>query len=74
MPRPLRAKTALTNLLRNGVGLEVPEIAERFRTWNESELESFLIEISARVLAKSAPQLCHSRDRIPSGSERLSSG
>jgi 6-phosphogluconate dehydrogenase len=40
------------DLLRNGVGLEVPEIAERFRAWNESELESFLIEISARVLAK----------------------
>ena len=40
------------DLLRNGAGLEVPEIADRFRTWNESELESFLIEISARVLAK----------------------
>ncbi len=40
------------DLLRNGVGLEVPEIAEHFRRWNESELESFLIEISARVLAK----------------------
>ena len=40
------------DLLRHGAGLEVPEIAERFRAWNESELESFLIEISARVLAK----------------------
>ena len=40
------------DLLRNGVGMEVPEIAERFRGWNETELESFLIEISARVLAK----------------------
>ncbi len=40
------------DLLRNGAGLEVPEIADRFRSWNESELESFLIEISARVLAK----------------------
>jgi 6-phosphogluconate dehydrogenase len=40
------------DLLRHGAGLEVPEIAERFRTWNESELESFLIEISARVLAQ----------------------
>src|SRR5579859_2848729 len=40
------------DLLRNGAGLQVPEIAERFRTWNESELESFLIEISARVLAE----------------------
>jgi 6-phosphogluconate dehydrogenase len=40
------------DLLRNGEGLEVPEIAERFRSWNESELESFLIEIAARVLAQ----------------------
>jgi 6-phosphogluconate dehydrogenase len=40
------------DLLRNAAGLEVPQIAERFRRWNEGELESFLIEISARVLAK----------------------
>jgi 6-phosphogluconate dehydrogenase len=40
------------DLLRYGVGLQVPEIAERFKAWNNSELESFLIEISARVLAK----------------------
>src|SRR6202042_1195548 len=40
------------DLLRNGVGWDVPRIADRFRTWNDSELESFLIEISARVLAK----------------------
>jgi 6-phosphogluconate dehydrogenase len=40
------------DLLRNAAGLEMPEIAERFRRWNEGELESFLIEISARVLAK----------------------
>jgi 6-phosphogluconate dehydrogenase len=39
------------DLLRHGVGLEVPEIAERFKAWNDSELESFLIEISARVLS-----------------------
>ncbi|MEO6856964.1 MAG: NADP-dependent phosphogluconate dehydrogenase [Solirubrobacteraceae bacterium] len=40
------------DLLRHGAGLDVDEIADRFRKWNESELESFLIEISARVLAK----------------------
>jgi 6-phosphogluconate dehydrogenase len=39
------------DLLRHGAGLDVDEIADRFRKWNESELESFLIEISARVLA-----------------------
>jgi 6-phosphogluconate dehydrogenase len=40
------------DLLRNGAGWEVPQIAERFKRWNESELESFLIEISGRVLSK----------------------
>ncbi len=40
------------DLLRNGAGLEVDEIADRFKRWNKSELESFLIEISARVLSK----------------------
>ncbi|HWE11427.1 MAG TPA: NADP-dependent phosphogluconate dehydrogenase [Solirubrobacteraceae bacterium] len=40
------------DLLRNAAGLEVPQIAEIFKTWNSTELESFLIEISARVLAK----------------------
>jgi 6-phosphogluconate dehydrogenase len=41
------------DLLRHGCGLEVGEIAARFRSWNETELESFLIEITARVLAQS---------------------
>ena len=37
-------------LLRHGAGLEVPEIAAQFEEWNGGELESFLIEITARVL------------------------
>jgi 6-phosphogluconate dehydrogenase len=40
------------DLLRHGAGWDVGEIAQRFERWNTSELESFLIEISARVLAK----------------------
>jgi 6-phosphogluconate dehydrogenase len=40
------------DLLRHAAGLEAPEIARQFERWNESELESFLIEITARVLAK----------------------
>jgi 6-phosphogluconate dehydrogenase len=40
------------DLLRNALGWEVGQIAERFERWNTSELESFLIEISARVLAR----------------------
>jgi 6-phosphogluconate dehydrogenase len=39
------------DLLRHAAGLQTPEIAERFRTWNGGELESFLIEITARVHA-----------------------
>jgi 6-phosphogluconate dehydrogenase len=40
------------DLLRYAAGLDVPAIAERFRAWNGGELESFLIEISERVLSK----------------------
>jgi 6-phosphogluconate dehydrogenase len=40
------------DLLRYGAGLEVPEIARHFKRWNETELDSFLIEITARVLEK----------------------
>ena len=38
------------DLLRHGIGLEVPEIAQVFHEWNEGDLDSFLIEITARVL------------------------
>ena len=40
------------DLLRHGVGLEVPEIAQVFHEWNEGDLDSFLIEITASVLDK----------------------
>src|SRR3954465_8156361 len=40
------------DLLRHGVGLEVPEIAQVFHEWNEGDLDSFLIEITATVLDK----------------------
>ena len=39
------------DLLRTGLGAKPAEIAETFRTWNEGDLESFLIEITADVLA-----------------------
>jgi 6-phosphogluconate dehydrogenase len=39
------------DLLRQGLGIEPAEIAEIFKTWNEGDLESFLIEITADVLA-----------------------
>ena len=40
------------DLLRHGAGLEVAEIASTFDEWNRGDLESFLIEITAKVLAK----------------------
>jgi len=40
------------DLLRNGAGLEVGEIAQRFNAWEHGKLESFLIESTARVLAR----------------------
>ena len=39
------------DLLREGLGATPGEIADIFRTWNEGDLESFLIEITADVLA-----------------------
>jgi 6-phosphogluconate dehydrogenase len=39
------------DLLRHGAGLEPAQIAETFRTWNTGRLDSYLIEITADVLA-----------------------
>ncbi|TDD85501.1 NADP-dependent phosphogluconate dehydrogenase [Actinomadura rubrisoli] len=39
------------DLLRRAAGLAPAEIAEVFRTWNTGRLESYLIEITAEVLA-----------------------
>jgi 6-phosphogluconate dehydrogenase len=38
------------DLMRHGLGLSPAELAEVFRSWNEGDLESFLIEITAEVL------------------------
>jgi len=40
------------DLLRTALGMEPPQLAEVFRQWNDGDLESFLIEITATVLAK----------------------
>jgi 6-phosphogluconate dehydrogenase len=40
------------DLLRGGLGATPAQIADLFRTWNEGDLESFLIEITADVLAR----------------------
>ena len=40
------------HMLRELLGLEPPQIAEVFRSWNQGLLESYLIEISAEIMAK----------------------
>ncbi len=42
------------DLLRSAIGLTPPELASIFREWNEGRLQSYLIEITANVLAKSS--------------------
>src|SRR5438128_3122475 len=42
------------DLLRSAVGLDPSELAAIFREWNEGRLQSYLIEITANVLAKSS--------------------
>jgi len=39
------------DILRTGLGEEPGQIAEIFRTWNDGDLDSFLIQITAQVLA-----------------------
>ena len=44
------------DLLRRVGGLSVPEIAEVFRSWASTELDSFLIDITAEVLDRVDPR------------------
>ena len=39
------------DLLRHGVGMTPEQIAETFKTWNTGRLDSYLIQITAEVLA-----------------------
>src|SRR4051812_20580648 len=43
------------DLLRAGLGVSAGEIADIFRSWNDGDLESFLIEITADVLGFTDP-------------------
>ncbi|MBC2681523.1 NADP-dependent phosphogluconate dehydrogenase [Corynebacterium anserum] len=40
------------HLLRHAAGMEPAEIADVFREWNKGDLESYLVEITAEVLAQ----------------------
>ena len=42
-------------LMRDGSGLARSEIAPVFRSWNRGTLESYLIEVTAEVLAAKDP-------------------
>lgn len=44
------------NLLRDALGMEPDAIAEVFRQWNDGDLESYLVEITADVLAHKDPK------------------
>jgi 6-phosphogluconate dehydrogenase len=41
------------DLLRRVGGLSVPDLVDVFRSWNDGDLQSYLIEITAEVLAQS---------------------
>src|SRR5262249_52789428 len=40
------------DLLRNALGLEAAELADIFDEWNAGELQSFLIEITAKIFRR----------------------
>ncbi|CCI85905.1 6-phosphogluconate dehydrogenase (decarboxylating) [Lactobacillus pasteurii DSM 23907 = CRBIP 24.76] len=40
------------NIMRNVLGLSVPEMANIFTEWNKGELDSYLIEITADILSR----------------------
>jgi 6-phosphogluconate dehydrogenase len=44
------------DVLRQLLGLEAPQLAEIFETWNTGLLNSFLIEITGKVLRKKDPE------------------
>jgi 6-phosphogluconate dehydrogenase len=44
--------TEAYDLLRHGAGMSVGELAKVFEEWNQGDLDSFLIDITAKVLAK----------------------
>ncbi len=44
------------DLLRNVLGMQAPELAEVFSKWNEGPLNSFLIEITAKIFTVNDPQ------------------
>jgi 6-phosphogluconate dehydrogenase len=44
------------DIMRRGTGMTAPELSEVFAAWNRTELDSYLIEITAKVLAYIDPE------------------
>jgi 6-phosphogluconate dehydrogenase len=44
------------DIMRSGLGMSAQEMQEVFTRWNEGELSSYLMEITATVLAKTDPE------------------
>jgi 6-phosphogluconate dehydrogenase len=44
------------DILRNALGLKASELADIFATWNQGDLNSFLIEITAKIFTVGDPQ------------------
>jgi 6-phosphogluconate dehydrogenase len=44
------------DILQTGLGLTAPKLAEIYAKWNEGELNSYLVEITAKVLAYVDPE------------------
>ncbi len=43
------------HILRHGLGLTVPELRDVFNQWNQGDLDSFLIEITSKILGIQDP-------------------
>ena len=52
----MQALAEAYDLLGRGLGLPAPEMAELFAEWNRGALESYLLDISAKVLAVRDPE------------------
>ncbi|MFO0864339.1 MAG: NADP-dependent phosphogluconate dehydrogenase [Gemmataceae bacterium] len=44
------------DIMRRGLGMSIPEIQKTFAEWNQGQLASFLVEITAKILSKTDPK------------------
>ena len=65
-------------LMRNLLGMKAPELGKVFDTWNEGDLDSYLIQITADILQQpdpmhkgELPRRLHPRHRRPEGHRQV---